>query len=178
MFPSMRRSKQLLPTDTCTAILNEGVYGILGTGGTDGYPYAVPLSYAFNADADVDGGAPSGRLYLHCATSGHKLEALQANPRVSFTVVARSEVAPEKLVNQFRSVIAFGTARQPHSDAEKLEALVALGRKYCPGLDELVTEEIDKALGHTGVIVIDLEAVTGKESLDLAKARAHGEPIA
>lgn len=175
MFPDMRRKKQLLPYDECVAILREGLYGVLGTGGTDGHPYAVPLSYAFDDNADPADGAPAGRIYLHCATAGHKLDAIAENPRVSFTVVGHNEVAPEKLTNIFRSVVAFGQARRARDVDEKCLGLVALGNKYCPGLDEFVTEEIVKAVGRTEVIVVDLEAVTGKEAIELTRERSHRE---
>ena len=93
MIPAMRRSKQQLPTEECAAILRDAPCGVLGTAGTDGQPYAVPLSFAYlSAPAE---GAPQGRIYAHGAAVGHKLDALAANPRVCLTVVAQSEPVPE-----------------------------------------------------------------------------------
>ena len=43
------------------AILREGSSGVLSVLGDDGYPYGVPLSYLYE----------EGRLYFHCAVSGH-----------------------------------------------------------------------------------------------------------
>lgn len=170
MSHAMRRHKQMLPFDECLDILEEGAYGILGTGGTDGYPYAPPISYAFEADPDGSAETPRGRLYLHCATTGHKLDALAANPRVCFTVVGRSQVVPEELTNFYRSVITFGTAHLAEGD-EKMRGLIALGNKYCPGLDDFVSEEIDKAFKRLDVLVIELEDITGKEAINLTRQR-------
>lgn len=171
MFPEMRRKKQQLPAEECAAILHEGIWGALATAGTHGFPYAVPLSYAYDGTPAPDGSAPAGRLFLHCATAGHKLDALAKNPRVGFTVVGTSTVVPEKLTNAYGSVILRGRARPPRDEEEKLEALWALGRKYSPGLDDFVAEEIEKTAHRTAVIVVNIEAVTGKEGLELTRQR-------
>lgn len=172
MFIPMRRSKQQLPADECAAILRGATAGVLGTAGTDGYPYAVPVSFAYvpSSEDDAAPDAVRGRIFLHCATTGHKLDALDADPHVCFTVIAQSEPVPEKLTDRFCSVIAFGTARRAEGD-EKAEGLWALGTKYAPGLDAVVSDEIATTAHRTEVIVIDLESVTGKEGLELLRER-------
>ena len=90
MFPDMRRKKQMLSDQDSVDILTSGIYGVLGTAGTDAWPYAVPISYAFDPTPDAEAGAPAGRIYLHSAVTGHKLEAIEENPHVSFAVVTRS----------------------------------------------------------------------------------------
>lgn len=169
MVPEMRRRKQQLSTEECTAILRDATYGVLGTAGTDGYPYAVPLSFAYEATAAE--GAPAGRLYLHGATVGRKLDALAENPRVCFTVVGQSEPVAEKLTDRFRSVIAFGTARRAEG-AEKQRGLAALGARYAPELLAMVAEEIEKTAHRTELLVVDVEHLTGKEGLELTRERA------
>lgn len=179
MVPKMRRHTQQLPAEECASILEAAPYGVLGTEGTDGMPYAVPISFAYVADAapaDV-GSAPApadaacaGRIYLHCAMTGHKLDALAANPHVCFTVVAQSEPVAEKLTDRFRSVMAFGEAHRAEGD-EKLAGLRALGAKYAPGLEAMVEDEIEKVGPRTEVIAIDVADVTGKEGLELTRER-------
>ena len=63
MFREMRRRRQQLTHEECLAILERGTSGVLAVSGEDGYPYAVPLSYVYR----------DGRLFFHCAKSGHKL---------------------------------------------------------------------------------------------------------
>lgn len=171
MFPAMRRNKQQLPAEECAAIFRAAPCGILGTAGTDGYPYAVPVSFAYLPAAE-ETAETGGRIIFHCAADGRKLDALAANPHVSFTVVAQSEPVPEKLTDRFCSVIGFGTARRAEG-AEKQEGLLALGAKYAPGLDAIVAEEIETTAHRTVVIVIDLEHVTGKEGLELTRERRN-----
>ena len=151
MFVPMRRSKQQLPADECAAILRGATAGVLGTAGTDGYPYAVPVSFAYVPSSEDDA-------------------APDADPHVCFTVIAQSEPVPEKLTDRFCSVIAFGTARRAEGD-EKAEGLWALGTKYAPGLDAVISDEIATTAHRTEVIAIDLESVTGKEGLELLRER-------
>ena len=84
MFREMRRKNQQLPRGECCRILEEATSGVLAVSGDDGYPYAVPLSFAY---AD-------GRLYFHVAKSGHKLDALRRNPKASFCIIERDEIVP------------------------------------------------------------------------------------
>lgn len=99
MFREMRRKGQQLSAEECIEILNRGTSGVLALEGDDGYPYAVPLSYVYE----------DGRLYFHCATSGHKLDAIRQNPKASFCVVDQDQVVPKEYTSYFKSVIAFGT---------------------------------------------------------------------
>lgn len=47
MFTEMRRKdRQITPTEA-EQILKDGDYGVLSMLGTNGYPYAVPLNYAY-----------------------------------------------------------------------------------------------------------------------------------
>lgn len=173
MFPPMRRKKQQLPADECAAILTRAPYGVLGTSGIHDHPYAVPVSFAFLPDTGADADEAVGRIYLHCATTGHKLDALAENPRVCFTVVDQSEPVAERLTDRFRSVIAFGTARVVEEEDEKCLGLVALGDKYAPGMPDVVDEEIASTLHRTTVIALDLTRITGKEGLELLRERAQ-----
>lgn len=82
MFREMRRSRQALPQEEVVAILDRGTHGVLALAGDEGYPYALPISYVY---AD-------GKLYFHCARSGHKLDAISRCPKASFCVVDQDQV--------------------------------------------------------------------------------------
>jgi len=62
MFREMRRKKQLLSTEAAVDILKNAQAGVLAVSGDDDYPYAVPISYAYE----------NGKIFFHCAKSGHK----------------------------------------------------------------------------------------------------------
>lgn len=69
----MRRKNQLLSEEESLSILINGSSGTLALEGEDGYPYAVPLSYTYN----------DGKIYFHCAKTGHKLDLIKRNNKVS-----------------------------------------------------------------------------------------------
>ena len=77
MFPEMRRKRQQLSREEAEAVLTRGTSGVLAVAGADGYPYAVPLSYVYQ----------NGKLWFHCAKSGHKLDAIRREDKASFCVI-------------------------------------------------------------------------------------------
>ena len=164
VFREMRRRNQQLPDNECYYILQNATSGVLAVAGDDGYPYAVPLSFAY---AD-------GKLYFHVAKSGHKLDALRRSPKASFCVIAKDEIVPQKYTTYFSSVIAFGSVRiiEDDTSAEKRRGLDLLADKYCP---EETLESREKEIGGLMkalcVLVMDIEHLTGKEGRELAEMR-------
>jgi len=161
MFRGMRRSKQLLANGVTEKILQTGRVGVLGVIGDQDYPYTVPVNYIFE----------DGKIFFHSATSGHKLDGIQRNEKVSFCVIDKDEVVPEKFTSYFRSVIAFGRAKIVTDDALKLYALQQLVKKYSPGYKEQGDVEIQRDWDRMSVVEITIEHLTGKEAIELVNLR-------
>ena len=89
-FREMRRFRQQLSPEECRAILSRGTSGVLAVTGDGGWPYAVPLSYAYR----------DGKLFFHCATSGHKLDALERDGRASFCIIDQDQVVPAEFTTR------------------------------------------------------------------------------
>ena len=155
----MRRIRQQLDQAACEEILMRGTSGVLALSGDDGYPYAVPLSYAW-----VD-----GKLVFHGAKAGHKLKAMRRDARASFCVVDADEVVPERYTTHYRSVICFGRMRVVEDEAEMRNLCLALGEKFWPGHSKEGMEEIDGAMSRLCVFVMEVERVTGKQAIELVK---------
>ena len=167
MFREMRRKNQLLPEEECLKILQKATSGVLAVAGDEGYPYAVPLSFAY---AD-------GRLYFHVAKSGHKLDALRRNAKASFCIIEQDEIVPAEYTTYFRSVIAFGRVRivEDNAEPEKRRGLDLLADKYSPlETAESREQEIGKLQNALYVLVMDIEHLTGKEGRELAERRKKG----
>lgn len=161
-FRKMRRSRQELTYEQCEEVLNRNTAGILAVLGDGGYPYAVPLSYAYH----------EGAVYFHCATAGHKLDALQNSAKVSFCVVDKDEIVPEKYTTYFRSVIIFGQATCLSDPSDMHTILSALGRKYAPNeTQESLEKEINGSISRTVVVKLNIDHMTGKEAKELANRR-------
>lgn len=161
MFREMRRKKQVLPIEECAAVLRRGSSGVLAVLGDGGYPYAVPLSYVYDGK----------KIYFHCAKTGHKLDAIRRESKVSFCVIDLDQVLPEKYTTCYRSVIVFGRARILEDEAEKRLALERLAAKYSPEQAEGRRSEIEKELDAVCMAEIQIENLTGKEGLELLRQR-------
>jgi nitroimidazol reductase NimA-like FMN-containing flavoprotein (pyridoxamine 5'-phosphate oxidase superfamily) len=173
MFREIRRKEKQLTVEECHEILFKSEYGTLGTMGTDGYPYAVPVNFVFH----------NGSIYFHCATVGHKLDNIDNCPNVSFNVVTDVRVIPlisdENIDNNdrkfngfdtdFNSVIVFGKAREVPEE-EKIDGLSALLKKFLNEVDyrkykEAGIKYINNSLKRTKLIKIDIEHLTGKRGI-------------
>ena len=161
MFREMRRKNCVVSETTALEILRGGVFGVLALSGDDGYPYAVPINYAFN----------DGKIYFHSAKVGHKLDAIRRNDKVSFCVVDRHDVVAEEFTTYFTSVIAFGRMKlvEDNADPEKLRGLELLADKYSSTASpERRAAELAR-LSAVVVPVMTIEHLTGKAARELVR---------
>lgn len=161
MFREMRRKNQNLSLEESIRVLNNGTSGILAVCGDNGYPYAVPLSYVYN----------NNKILFHCANSGHKLDAIANNDKVSFCVIDKDQIIPERYTSYFRSVIVFGKARILKDDVEKRKAIEILAAKYSPDHEQGRLQEIDKSFNRVSIIELEIEHISGKEAIELVNAK-------
>ena len=160
MFRPMRRSAQALGVDACREVLSRGTSGVLALLGDGGWPYAVPMSYAFDGE----------KLYFHCAREGHKLDAIRREARASFCVVDRDEVVPEEYTTYFRSVIVFGRVRILEDEAQMRAAIELLARRYFPqDSAENRRRAIEREWAGLCMLEMDIKHMSGKEAIELAR---------
>jgi nitroimidazol reductase NimA-like FMN-containing flavoprotein (pyridoxamine 5'-phosphate oxidase superfamily) len=167
MFREMRRKKQLLSEAETIEILKRHTSGVLGVSGDDGYPYTVPLSYTY-----LD-----GKLFFHSARSGHKLDGIARNDKVTFCVIDKDEVIQPTFTTHFRSVIVFGRARILTEDSERQAALEGLVEKYSPDFVQEGQGEIKKDWNRVCLVEVKIEHMTGKEAIELIKEKAKEEHL-
>lgn len=102
MFRKIRRQDRALTDAEAAAILADADWGVLSVLGDDGYPYGVPVNYAY-----VD-----GKIYFHSTEhDSHKLDAIRQHSKVCFTVVAKHELVMQEYSTNYASAVVFGTAR-------------------------------------------------------------------
>lgn len=159
MFREMRRKNCILKTETAEKILSEGEFGVLALSGDNGYNYAVPLNYALN----------DNKIYFHSAISGHKIDAIKNNDKVSFCVVNQHDVIAEEFTTYFTSVIAFGKIRIAETDAEKTFALELLADKYCLNADKNLREKEISRINAVKILVLEIEHLSGKAARELVR---------
>ncbi len=155
----MRRFKQLLPLEESFEILKTMTHGILALHGDEEYPYAVPVSFAYDGK----------EIYIHSAVTGHKIDCIRHNPKVSLCVVNKDQIIPEKFTTYYKSVVIFGTAIFISERAEIEYGLKLLAEKYSPGFDS--KEEIENCINRVTVIKISIDSISGKEAIELTRTR-------
>ena len=160
-FRPMRRFRQQLSDDESVGILKKATSGTLALLGDNGYPYAVPISYVY----------AEGKLYLHSALSGHKVDAIRNCDKASFCVIEQDIIHPKEYTTYFRSVIAFGRIHIVEDDAEKLSAARLLSERYNPGDEEGFQKELEKGFARMLAIRFDIEHLTGKEAIELVRKK-------
>ena len=149
----MRRKDRRLSHEESQGILERGEYGILATVDGEGQPYGLPLSYLWD----------QGRIYMHCAAEGQKLDNLRANPKASLTVVGPTEPVYDKgFSTYYESAIVCGPVSVVEEADEKYRALYELARKYLPDHLDQADGNIQKFMKRTVVLRLDPELISGK----------------
>jgi nitroimidazol reductase NimA-like FMN-containing flavoprotein (pyridoxamine 5'-phosphate oxidase superfamily) len=143
-------------------MLHSCTSGVPAVHGDDGYPYAVPLSYA----------CEDGKLFFHAATAGHKMDAVERGDKASFCVTAADDVVQSRFTTHFRSAIVFGRLRLLTDDGEKRHALLCLAKKYSPDFMHAADAEIDDQWKRTCAFELAVEHMTGKAAIEIVGERS------
>ncbi len=155
MIKKLRRQDRIMDAGGIERVLKEASVGFLALVSEDGSPYGIPVNYV----------AANGKIYIHCAAEGRKLDCIRRDPRVSFSAMVNHGVSPEKMTNYYESVACFGRAREIRDDYDaKKAALDLLVEKYSPG-GECSFEQGSSLAARTSLIEITVEHTTGKVNL-------------
>jgi len=149
----MRRKDKEIGTDEAIKLLAECEYGVLSTVDNDGQPYGLPLNYAYKDNC----------IYFHCALTGHKIDNIDSNPKVSFCAVGDTKVLPSEFSTDYVSAVAFGVASEMQG-TERYDALVLLLEKFAPDFMEEGRKYIEKLDKVTKVIKIEIQHISGKRA--------------
>lgn len=153
MFKDIKKKKRELSKENTLEVLKNGREGILSTISENGYPYGIAVNYVYH----------NNYIYFHCSNSGHKLENIANNNKVSFSVNSDITVLPKDFTTYYKSAVIFGHASIVN-DKEKRDAIIAIGEKYShPHMKEGI-KYIDKALNAFTVVKIEIDHITGKYS--------------
>jgi len=147
----IRRSDRVITTQEAKDLLDNAEYGFMSTVSKDGQPYGVPLSYVHKEES----------IYFHCAINGHKLENIEHNAKVSFCVVGKTKVLPDKFATEYESAVIFGRASEVNG-AERHAALLWLLEKYCSDFIEEGKHYIEQKDSITKVVKIEIDRISGK----------------
>ncbi|MER1994114.1 MAG: pyridoxamine 5'-phosphate oxidase family protein [Eubacteriales bacterium] len=155
MFRTMRRFKQQISEEECIRILQEEKRGILSMHGEDGYPYGIPMNHWYNPE--------NGKLYFHCAKTGHKLDAIRNHDKVSYCVYDQGFREDGDWALNIRSVVVFCRARIVDDAEDELRRRIAVGlcRKFTDD-EAFLQKELANALPRAAFLELTPDHMTGK----------------
>jgi nitroimidazol reductase NimA-like FMN-containing flavoprotein (pyridoxamine 5'-phosphate oxidase superfamily) len=146
----MRREDHRMPFEECEALLRRAEVLRVGFSDAEG-PYVVPLNFGYEP----------GRIYMHGARAGRRIEAARVGTAVCFEADEGEIVSAETpcgFTSRFRSVIGFGTLRLLAEESDKRHGLDVLMRQHGSSGEGIP----DQKLGITSVAVIEIESMDGK----------------
>lgn len=147
----IRRQDRVIREEEAMDLLNTVEYGVLSTVSADGQPYGVPLNFCV-----ID-----RCIYFHSAVEGRKIDNIKHNKSVSFCLVGKTEVLPDKFSTKYESAIASGLVEEVF-DHEKQTALEGLLYKYSPEWIDKGKKYIDGLREKTRVFKITINNLSGK----------------
>lgn len=137
------------------AIFAEGLVCHVGFA-FDGQPYVIPMAYA----------PWEGGLLLHGSVGSRLLRVLASGAPACVTVTLLDGVVVARSVFHsslnYRSVVAFGTARLLDDADEKARALEALGEHLIPGRTADARSPNERESTSTSIVRFDIEEATAK----------------
>lgn len=154
MFRAMRRKKNEIDPAAAQALLQKSRRGVLAVNGDDGYPYAIPVNYCYDPEAQ--------RIYFHGARAGHKIDAIKSCDKVCFTVYGNETVREEAWAPYLQSTVVFGRCHLVEDGQRAMALLKQVAMKYYPS-EALVDEEIARLGKATQIFEIEIEHMSGKE---------------
>ena len=154
MFRPVRKKANEISVEEAKKLLRESRRGVLAVNGDDGYPYAVPINYLYDEDAQ--------EIIFHGSKVGHKVDALKRSDKVCFTVYGNETIRDEAWAPYMQSAVVFGRCRLPEYGEESMALLKRFAMKYYPG-ESMVDAEIADAGKAAQMYVIDIEHISGKE---------------
>jgi len=150
MFKEMRRIKNKMSDADALQLLVDGEHGTLGTISANGFPYTVIVNYVVYND----------KIYFHSAKDGHKIDNINSNTKVSFSVVGEFEVIKSTFTTKYRSVTLFGNAKVISNNKTILYEFI---KKYSDGFLSEGEKYIEESSDIPVLVEIEILHITGKE---------------
>lgn len=152
MFRELQRKKQALNMPQIIEILKNEKRGVLSVCGENGYPYGLPMNFYYNQE--------NGYIYFHSGKSGHKIDAIKLDNRVSFCVYDGGFKNDGEWAFNISSVIIFG--KMYLIDNEKaLPIYRNLSLKFTTDT-KYIESEIEKFAQNTLCFELRPDHITGK----------------
>jgi hypothetical protein len=149
----MRRFKQQISEEECIRILTSEKRGVLSMMGEDGYPYGIPLNHWYNPE--------DGKVYFHGAKTGHKIDVIKANDKVSYCVYDAGYRKEGEWALNVNSVVIFGRISLVTDENKARFIGESLCRKFTDD-EAFIQYELQNALPRVQCLELTIDHMTGK----------------
>lgn len=153
-FRPLRRKNRAITDDEARELLISERRGVLAVNGDDGYPFALPLNFVYDAGEN--------RIYFHGAKQGHKVDSLAKSDKVCFTAYGGEFHKPGEWAPYVRSTVVYGRCHLVSDPELTFQKIRELALKYYPSAEE-VEVEVSKNIKAAQLYVIEVEHLTGKQ---------------
>ncbi len=153
MFRELARKNKEISLEECVEILKNEKRGVLSVIGDGGYPYGMPMNHFYNED--------DGCIYFHCGKSGHRLDSLKKDTKVSFCVYDSGFRNENEWALNIKSVIIFGRIEIAENIETVVDISARLSRKFTKD-EEYISKEIKAFADETILLKLDIEHICGK----------------
>ena len=155
MERNMFKAERQMSDDSARLAFAKGNHGTLCVNGDDGYPYAVPVNYVYEG----------GKIYIHSAKYGYKIDAIRQNDKVCFSTILHAKVIQNKFTAAYQSSVATGRIHTVTDETERRQILEQYIYKLTPDFVENGMKFVNAAIGKTELLCIEIEQLTGKENM-------------
>ncbi|MBP2030409.1 nitroimidazol reductase NimA-like FMN-containing flavoprotein (pyridoxamine 5'-phosphate oxidase superfamily) [Methanohalophilus levihalophilus] len=150
---NVRRQDRLLAEQAARKLLAHAEYGVLSMKSEKQGAYGVPINYAWDGKKAI---------YLHCAPEGQKIDCIKLCDDVSFCIVGKTKVIPDKFTTEYESIVLECKASLGLQSDERMKALELLLEKYSPEDKETGMEYVNKSFHRTEIMKLDIVKWSGK----------------
>lgn len=153
MFRKLTRKNRELSFDDCVHLLKTEKRGVLSVIGDGGYPYGTPMNHWYNEE--------DGKIYFHCGKSGHRLDSLLKDGKVSFCVYDEGYRQPGEWALNVKSVIVFGKIEVVDDRERVADVTRKLSYKFTRD-KAYIEAEIEEHAHNTLLLALTPEHICGK----------------
>lgn len=153
MFRELSRKNKKLTMEECVHILKTEKRGVLSVIGDNDYPYGMPMNHFYNEE--------DGKIYFHCGKTGHRLDALKRDNRVSFCTYDKGYRNIGEWALNVKSVIVFGRMEIVDDMDKIVNITTKLSHKFTQD-DEYIKAEIENYAKATLLLELSPEHICGK----------------
>ncbi len=118
-------------------------------------PYVLPFNYGYK----------NNHIYIHCASTGKKIDLLRKNPKVCFEIEQNAGIVKNdkacKWETTYRSIVGYGTIEILTDFTQKQKGLeIIMAHNGAPYLDDFEANQVDSVV----ILKLKIDTLTGKQS--------------